>query len=920
MKDLSNKAKVFILGSISFGALFTVYNLTKIDYQDFGLLILAVLASVAQVLKVEGSTHKSSYNNSWLVYGFTLILMGAPATLFVILVAHLVEWAWHKYPWYIQLFNIANYAIAVTAAGVVHNLIDPGFNAPSLFGALATLAALAIFTFVNHALVGLVIWLARGQSFSQSGVFGFLTVMIDFTLIGLGTVTALVWGINPFMTVFALIPIYLIYSTLQVPALQRQTEIDPKTKLYNARYFADALKKELDRASRFNRPLSVVLGDLDLLRNINNTYGHLAGDVVLVGVAELLQEKFRGYDLVARFGGEEFAILMPETTPEEAFPRIEAVREAIEAAEFEVSTSVTPIKATISFGVAGRNGIEKSADEIIHDADVTLYRAKLIGRNATCIYSSEGIEEFFGTNGGDAATLNDKPLNSRLEAPLTPYQPNPLREKGTKGTEKADDPSPKRKPNPLWRVNAYVGTFALIAIGLAILSLILFPAPEWYGLVIFSLMILLTEGLSIDIYVKDTSISTASAPLIAGALLYGPLGALVLSLVLAATSMIKHRSKISRFIFNASNHFISSSLCAFVVMLTPISFTAHPVYVQVALATLSGSIVFFCSTLLLSGVMSLSMGEPFGQIWGERFRWLWPFYIAFGVAGYVLVLGYTTAGVIGLVAVLVPVLALRFSQIQYIENTKANVNKLRTKNEVLENQSLQIENLNEELLLSLANVIDLRDAYTMGHSKGVAEYADLIARELGFPTERMELMRKSSLLHDIGKIGIPDSILLKPGPLTHEEFEIIKGHSGRGAEIVGSNRSLRELSPIIRHHHERYDGQGYPDGIQGQEIPLEARILSVADSIQAMSSDRPYRKAMSHSDIITELKENDGTQFDPIVVKAALEIMGRGEFTTNAEVTQTQPIMESELVELIPVSLEPGKTLVNAKNGNEVHR
>ncbi|MGD9092973.1 MAG: diguanylate cyclase [Anaerolineales bacterium] len=898
MKDLSQKAKVFILGVIALGTLFGVYNLVQINHRGFGLLILAALASVVQVLKVEGSTHKSSYNISWLVYGFTLFLMGAPATFFVILVSHLVEWAWHKYPWYIQIFNIANYAIAVTAAGVVHHLIDPGLNSPSLLGALATLAALAVFTFINHTLVGLVIWVARGQNFSQSGVFGFLTVMIDFTLIGLGTVTALVWDINPFMTVFALIPIYLIYSTLQVPALQRQTEIDPKTKLYNARYFAEALKKELDRATRFNRPLSVVLGDLDLLRNINNTYGHLAGDVVLVGVAEILQEKFRGYDLVARFGGEEFAILMPETTPEEAFPRIEEVREAIEAAEFEVSTSVTPIKATISFGVAGRNGIKKTADEIIHDADVTLYRAKLIGRNATCIYSSEGIEEFFGTNSVDGATLNDQPLKSRLEAPPTPFQPNPLRDQGTKGTEKPEDPPAKRKPNPLWWVNAYIGMVSLTAIGLAILSLILFPAPDWYGLVTFSLMILLTEGLSIDIYVKDTSVSTASAPLIAGTLLYGPVGALVLSLVLAATTMIKHRSKISRFIFNSSNHFISSSMCAFVVMLTPMSFTAQPVYLQVTLAILSGSIVFFCSTLLLSGVMSLSMGEPFCQVWQERFRWLWPFYIAFGVAGYVLVLGYTTAGVIGLVAVLVPVLALRFSQIQYIENTKANVNKLHTKNEELENQSLKIENLNEELLLSLANVIDLRDTYTMGHSNGVAEYADQIARELGFTSERMELMRKASLLHDIGKIGIPDAILFKPGPLTHEEFEVIKGHSGRGADIVGSNRSLRELTPIIRHHHERYDGQGYPDGLQGQEIPLEARILCVADSIQAMSSDRPYRKAMSLPDIIAELKENNGTQFDPMVVKAALKIMGRGEVISNAAVTHAQPIMEPELVEL----------------------
>ena len=199
---------------------------------------------------------------------------------------------------------------------------------------------------------------------------------------------------NPSAVLFVIIPLYLIYMTLQVPNLQRQTEIDPKTKLYNARYFADALEKEYDRALRYDRPLTVVIGDLDLLRNINNTYGHLAGDVVLVKVAEILQNQFRGYDLVARFGGEEFAILMPETTPEEAFPRVEAVRQAIAATDFEVSTSVTPIKASISFGIAARNG-QGSADDIIHDADVTLYRSKLMGRNVTCIYSSDNIDELF---------------------------------------------------------------------------------------------------------------------------------------------------------------------------------------------------------------------------------------------------------------------------------------------------------------------------------------------------------------------------------------------------------------------------------------------------------------------------------------------------------------------------------------------
>lgn len=899
MKDLSARAKIFILVSISIGAILSIYNLANLEWPGFGLLILASLASVAQVLKVEGSTHKSSYNISWLVYGITFMLLGAPATLFVILVSHLVEWAWYKYPWYIQLFNIANYAIAVSAAGLVYNLIYPAQHVPSLYGALASLAALAIFTFINHTFVGLVIWLARGQNFSQSGVFGSLTLMIDFTLISLGAATAVIWGLNPYMTFFSLVPIYLIYSTLQVPALQRQTEIDSKTKLYNAGYFAKALENELDRATRFERPLSVVLGDLDLLRNINNTYGHLAGDVVLIGVAEILQKQFRGYDLVARFGGEEFAILMPETTPEDAFPRVEAVRQAIEEAEFNVSTSITPIKATISFGVAGRNGVQKSAEEIVHDADVTLYHAKLVGRNATCIYSQDGIEEYFGSNGQGTSGIEDMPLKSRIGASQTPFQPNPLREKvAVKSTQPEKPRTPKPKSNPLWWIDAYVGGVALVALGLTALTLWLDLTMDWNGLAIFALLILLTEGLSIDLYIKETTISTSAAPLIAGSLLYGPQGALILSVVLAATAMIKHRSRISRLVFNSSNHFISSSLGAFMVILTGASFINQPVYVQLAFAILSGSIVYFISTFLLSGVMSLSMNQSFRQIWSERFRWLWPYYMAFGVAGYALILGYNAAGVLGIGVVLLPLLTLRLSHTQYIENTKANVQQLRTKNLELENQSYLIRNLNEELLLSLANVIDLRDTYTMGHSNSVADFAVRIAKELDLPSERIERVRRSGLLHDIGKIGIPDSILFKPGLLTTDEFEIIKQHPARGAEIVSANHSLSELSPIIRHHHERFDGYGYPDGIRGQEIPLEARILCMADSAQAMASNRPYRQAMSLPEIMTEIKENIGAQFDPVVVQAGLDIMHREAATLIVNLTHTQPIKESELVEL----------------------
>jgi putative nucleotidyltransferase with HDIG domain len=185
----------------------------------------------------------------------------------------------------------------------------------------------------------------------------------------------------------------------------------------------------------------------------------------------------------------------------------------------------------------------------------------------------------------------------------------------------------------------------------------------------------------------------------------------------------------------------------------------------------------------------------------------------------------------------------------------------------------------------------------MGHSNAVAEYATQIATALGLSEKKVELIRTGALLHDIGKIGIPDSILYKPGPLTDEEFVYIKEHPVRGAELVSTNDGLREMVPIIRHHHERYDGRGYPDGLKGQEIPVEARILCVADSVQAMESDRPYRKALGNQAIIAEINENAGSQFDPVIVEAFLKVvqeLGLVEMKSlNEKPTAFQPVLDN---------------------------
>jgi putative nucleotidyltransferase with HDIG domain len=200
------------------------------------------------------------------------------------------------------------------------------------------------------------------------------------------------------------------------------------------------------------------------------------------------------------------------------------------------------------------------------------------------------------------------------------------------------------------------------------------------------------------------------------------------------------------------------------------------------------------------------------------------------------------------------------------------VKELRSKNVALENSAHEIHRLNDSLLDTLAEVVDLRDPHVFGHSKQVAHYAVLIATRLGLPPKQVELVRKAGLLHDIGKLGISETILFKPDKLDKEEYLQVKEHARLGADLLRPSNSLNPLIPVIRYHHEFFNGNGYPEGLSGNEIPLEARIISVADAIEAMASDRPYRRGMTHEEIIEELRQNAGTQFDPMVVNAFVEI------------------------------------------------
>jgi HD-GYP domain-containing protein (c-di-GMP phosphodiesterase class II) len=191
----------------------------------------------------------------------------------------------------------------------------------------------------------------------------------------------------------------------------------------------------------------------------------------------------------------------------------------------------------------------------------------------------------------------------------------------------------------------------------------------------------------------------------------------------------------------------------------------------------------------------------------------------------------------------------------------------------------EVERLFLDVMKAIASIIDAKDGYTHKHSERVSAFGVRLAQQLGFDSDARAVVELSGLLHDVGKIGVPDAILNKPGKLTDAEFKEMRLHPLHGARILSNINSQKVVSllPGVKYHHERWDGKGYPEGLKGEEIPLLGRVLGVADFLDALTSDRSYRKGLSLEEALQMVKDLEGQAFDPVVVKAAVQLHERGE-------------------------------------------
>ncbi len=275
-------------------------------------------------------------------------------------------------------------------------------------------------------------------------------------------------------------------------------------------------------------------------------------------------------------------------------------------------------------------------------------------------------------------------------------------------------------------------------------------------------------------------------------------------------------------------------------------------------ALLAASVVYFLvNSACVSIVIGLTAGPSPWRIWQRNFQQGLLHHLSFVALGALVAVVYTTAGPWGIALFALPFLVSRYSFKVYLE-LKSDM---------------------KDFVRALTEVLEEVDPYTRHHSVRVAEYAVRLARGMGRAEAEVEEIEYAALVHDIGKIGPQHQhILQKPGSLSHEEQRTLRAHPAAGAEIVQRVRALRRASEIVRAHHERPDGQGYPYGLRSEDVPIGARVLNVADAFDAMTSDRPYRRALPLEAALRELERGAGTQFDRDVVRTLLRLHESGEF------------------------------------------
>ena len=406
------------------------------------------------------------------------------------------------------------------------------------------------------------------------------------------------------------------------------------------------------------------------------------------------------------------------------------------------------------------------------------------------------------------------------------------------------------------KAKIYLGSIAVVAAIIYIYLFFDFDIPEFRLLIFWAVLSIVVESLLIPMPNNTIGVSVGYAINIAAVIVGGP----ILAATSAALGLLFRIPKVPekgyihtlnlpayKTIFNISQSMIVTSLISLIYLSIGGRIGKFSLFPTLFILFAG----MFLNTTIISGFLSALNSQKFVRVWLESIKGTFSSSIAVGSMGIIIALAYIDYGYGAVLLFLGPLLLARYSFRLYVD----------------------MRNVYLSTIQALSKSLEAKDPFTSGHSNRVEKYAVELAEAADLSFDKIQDIKIAAALHDIGKIGINDQILNKASKLTQEEYQQIMEHPAIGANIIRNVDFLRNIAEIIKHHHERYDGNGYPDGLRGEQIPIEACILAIADSYDAMTTDRPYRKALTRKDAIEEIEQNAGTQFHPVLAEKFIEII-----------------------------------------------
>jgi diguanylate cyclase (GGDEF)-like protein len=692
--------------------------------------------------------------------------------------------------------------------------------------------------------------------------------------------------------------------------LEHQARTDSLTGLFNHSVFYERLRHSLQESSRTHMPLAVLMLDIDDFKQVNDVHGHAVGDELLRFLAEALRAIVRPEDVICRLGGEEFAVLMDGCGGEDAVRVAERVQRRLAEVDFPGIG-----RMTVSVGLSLGPEHAMNPRELAACAEAAMMTAKAQGKNQVVLYDeggarrpdSPGVErdvrsiahlKMLQSLTGRLNRLNDvREIGDAIAAELRSLvdyhncrvfvadgdELTPVAFLGdlTSGTDSLSlDSLRKRVGEGVTGRCAELGESIVVADaancefgqlieGTEPIEESLLAVPLRYGSRVVGVIVVSKLGLNqfdeddvrlLEVLAGHAAVGVENASLYEAARREAESATSLLEFGRELATLVDLDDIAAR-VTELSAEILGSSNTSFYLE-TEGELTLHAEHGHSAeVAAKLAAQPYPREALPIRAEANIVEPSDYEPVVGE----------APVPGGRYAVAPFDVDGRVGCLVALV-------EREDFGERELALLGGLAQQAKLAIANASSYEGLERTFVSTveaLANALEANDEYTSDHARWITDLSLRVGRELGLDERALKCLELGALLHDIGKIGIPSDVLAKPGRLTAAERELVQTHPELGERIIAPIDRLQVVRPIVRHCHERWDGEGYPDGVAGEDIPLESRIIFVCDAYHAMTTDRPYRRRLSHREAVRRLADGAGSQFDPYVVEVALRVLER---------------------------------------------